>query len=240
METTNNAHAHKIDFKEAFNYGWEVVKEHWGFLLLVGFLTFIVTWPFGIFDNLWTDSWLTFGEPGSTMWEVIGLVPKQEILWYLVYKVLYFVLTFTLAYNTQKLYLQIVHGHEVATRDLFRLPTLNTLKYFVAMFIYVVLVLTGLVLFILPGIYFYFKYFYVSLLVLDKDLSIDQAAKKSAKIMQGNKWKMAEFLLMIAVSFVAILIVGLICLIVGVIPAIFIAIWICTFANLHVYKKLAN
>lgn len=240
MENIHTAHAHKIDFKEAFNYGWGVVKKHWGFLLLLMVLTFFITWPFSIFDNLWTDSWTDMAGPGASMWDGLSYVSTQEILWYVFYKFLTIVLSITLAYNTQKLYLKILHGQDVSARELFKFPTMNTLKYYVTMFIYVLMVMVGLIAFIIPGIYFYFKYFYATLLVLDKDLSIIEAGKRSAKMMEGNKWKMAEFLIMILVTSIGIILLGLICLLVGVVPAILIAAWIATFANLHVYKKLAN
>ena len=127
----------------------------------------------------------------------------------------------------------------MVAKDLFHLPTMNTVKYYVTMFLFGLMVIVGLFAFIIPGIYFFFKYFYASLLIIDKDLGIVEAGKRSAKIMEGNKWKMAEFLIMLLVTFIAILIAGLICLLIGIIPAIFIGGWILTFSNLEVYKKLS-
>ena len=43
----------KIDFKEAFGYAWGVIKKEWGFLLLLSFVTFMISLPFGILDSVW-------------------------------------------------------------------------------------------------------------------------------------------------------------------------------------------
>lgn len=228
-------HIHKknIDFKEAFIYGWETVKKHWTFLLFVLFLSFLAGLPFGILDSAWNESLYAYSD------FLPNFLNMKEAVFYFLFQVIYWVVSLTLGYNLQKIYLNVLHDKKLEAKDLFKLPTLNTIKYYVTVFVYGLMVIVGLIAFIVPGVYFFFKYFYASLLVLDKDMGIIEAGKRSAEITQGYKWKLAEFLLMLIVTFIAIIITGLICLIIGVIPALFIATWIATFSNLHVYRKLS-
>ncbi len=218
-------HTHeKINFNEAFAYGWEVVKKHWVFLLQIALLTLLVTVPFSIIDNVWQEnSYFT---------------SNREVLFYLLFQVVYWGVTLTLAYNTLRINLNILHGHHVKVSHLFVMPNMHTLKFVVTQAIYIVMVIAGLIFFIIPGIYFGIKYFYATTILADKHPGVLQAAEISAHMMKGEKWQMFAFLLVMILCMIAIFIAGLICLIVGVIPAIFIAGCIWNFAMLHVYKKL--
>jgi len=229
----------KIDFKEAFGYAWGVIKKEWGFLLLLSFVTFMISLPFGILDSVWQGLLTDMLGEGETFFDILNYISTQELAWYAFFRTLFFILTLILAYNTQKIYLNILHGKSGEVKDLFKFPTSNIFRYYGAIIVYIVMIVAGLIALIVPGFYFLFKYLFTSTLVIDKNMGILEAARKSAKMMEGNKWKMAEFTVMMVVTMIGIIIAGLICLLIGVIPAFFIVSWTCTFANLHVYKKLA-
>jgi hypothetical protein len=219
------SHTHeKINFKEAFGYGWEVLKQHWLFLLKIALLTLLITIPFSIIDNVWQES--------------SYFSSNKEVAVYLLFQIVYWGITLTLAYNTLRINLGILHGHHVKVSQLFVMPNMQTLKFMVTQAIYVLMVIVGLIFFIIPGIYFGIKYFYATTILADKHIGILKAAEGSAIILKGEKWQMFAFLLVMMLCMIAMFIAGLVCIIIGVIPAIFIAGTIWNFAMLHVYKKL--
>ena len=75
-------------------------------------------------------------------------------------------------------------------------------------------------------------------LVVDKNMGIFEAAEKSAEMMKGNYWNVLGYGITLGFACLGIILLGLICLILGVIPAAFIAFWIMTFADLWLYKHL--
>jgi hypothetical protein len=260
-------HAPKVDFVSAFNYGWEVVKKHWKFLLLATFITFLVTLPFSILDSLWTGSWRDLEESGY-----VNFRPAAEMFSYAVFMILIYIVSFTLSFNMKKIYLNILHGHKLNLEDVYKLPSIETFRYTVAVFAYGIMLLVAFglaalsalvsylamiafdiplplvvafaivasALFIVFGIYLAIRYMFMTTLVIDKKMGIFEAGRESTRMTEGHGWDLLQFLFMVAVVYISILIVGLLCFIIGVIPAIFIASWIGTFSLLYVYRKLSQ
>ncbi len=67
------------------------------------------------------------------------------------------------------------------------------------------IIVLGLILFIIPGIYFALRFMFVIPLIVDKDLDISEAMKQSTSLTRGIKWPLLGFIL---VSF-GIFILGL-------------------------------
>lgn len=214
-----------INFNHAFSFGWEIIKKHWLFLLQISIVSFLVTLPLSIVDTFWNET------------SYFKTLP--EIFLYIVFVIFYWVLSLTLMYNTFKINLDILHERSLNFKDLFSYPTETTIRYFAASFIYGVLVFAGLICFIIPGIYFAIKYMFTTTLIVDKGMPVFKAAEKSAEMVKGEMWQIFAFELVLLLSFLAMIIIGLLCLLVGVIPAAFIAGWIATFANLYIYRKLS-
>jgi len=260
-------HAKKVDFVSAFNYGWEVVKKHWKFLLLATLISFLVTLPLSIIDSLWTGSWRELELAGYTDFR-----PAAEMLSYAIFMVLVYVVAFTLSFNMKKIYLNVLHGHKLNLEDVYKLPSVETLRYTVASFAYglmlfvvfglavisVVVSYLAMLAFDIPlplviafavvacalliafGIYLAIRYMFMTTLVIDKKMGIFEAGRESTKMTHGHGWDLLQFIFMVGVVYIAILIVGLICFIIGIIPAVFIGSWIATFSSLYVYRKLSQ
>ena len=222
-EHHNAANAHNGDKKhdftleEAFGFGWDRTKKFWATMILIGIVTVLVSVLFGFLSGIMGAA----GDLGVSLSMIIVLAS--------------YVISFWLSYNTVKMILKMTDGHKVDIKELFYFDDMSANKvgmYFLANLAYGLVVLVGLVLLIIPGIYFGVKYMFVPYLVLDKDMGIADAFKKSADMTDGKIWKL------IGVSFLSfgIVIVGLIALLVGVIPAIILI----TFASTFIYRKLVD
>ena len=206
---------HDFTLEEAFGFGWDRTKKFWATMILIGVITMLVSFVFGAIGGY-------LGEMGG----------MGEFVSFFIVLASYAV-SFWLSYNTVKMILKMTDGHKVDIKELFYFDDMSANKvgmYFLANLAYGLVVLVGLVLLIIPGIYFGVKYMFVPYLVLDKDMGIADAFKKSADMTDGKIWKL------IGVSFLSfgIVIVGLIALLIGIIPAIILI----TFASTFIYRKL--
>ena len=104
------------------------------------------------------------------------------------------------------------------------------LQYLVASVLYCLIVVIGLILFIIPGVYFALKYQFYRFLVVEKGLGPVEALKESGRITKGNIWKLLWFFW----AMVGLNILGAIALLIG----LFVTIPITLFAYVFVYHKL--
>ncbi len=105
--------------------------------------------------------------------------------------------------------------------------------YLIASILCVIIVLGGLILFILPGIYLAVRLqFYKFLIVDDENLRPVAALKKSMKMTKGHFWKLFGFILAI----ILLNIVGLLVFIIG----LAITIPVSVLATAFLYKKFAH
>lgn len=103
-------------------------------------------------------------------------------------------------------------------------------RFLIANFLVSLNVVIGLILFIIPGILYALKYYYVSYLVVDKDMKPREAMKESSKLTKGVRFK----LLSLSFVFGLISILGILVFGVGVIPASIVI----SIANAYVFNKL--
>lgn len=103
-------------------------------------------------------------------------------------------------------------------------------RFLIANFLVALNVVIGLILFIIPGILYALKYYYVSYLVVDKDMKPIEAMKESSKLTKGVRFK----LLGMSFVFGLISLLGVIVFGVGLIPASIVV----SLANAYVFNKL--
>lgn len=221
-------HHEAINFFESVEFSWTVVKKHWVFLMELSALSFLTLLCFNFFN-------IYFNVMASLNPNMVGFFGLS-----FVYNIFIFIATWTLHVNIIKINLDTLHGKKHSLEDLFALPTKKTWRYFAVSFIYGIMVFCGTLFFVFPGIYFAIKYFYAGVIAVDKNVGICEAGKISAHILQGEKWQMFAFLFVLCMLCILIIIAGLLCLGIGVIPAFFLAYWLFTFATLHIYKKLSH
>lgn len=90
----------------------------------------------------------------------------------------------------------------------------------------------GFVLLIIPGIILSIMFQFAPYLVIDKGLGPIEALKESARLTKGYKWKLLRF----NICYIGVLIVGAICLVVGLLAAMPIML----LATAHVYRTLGS
>ena len=129
-----------------------------------------------------------------------------------------------------KIILEYFDGKKLDFSELF-----TQLKYFWrvlgATLLIALIVIGGLILLIVPGIYWGLKYLFTVNLIIDKDLSIGDAMAESAKMTDGIKWPLFGF----GLTCLGAMILGAICLGVGVLVAMPV-VWL---ASIYLYKNLA-
>ncbi len=215
---------HTFTIENAYRFAWEKIKKHWTDLLVIGVLSVLVSFIFGFIIGLVQSMSVHGGEMsafGMGMSALLNVMSQILSLW--------------LGYNAFKILLKIVDGKTFKISEIFHWEDKSPSKiwnYFFATLFYGLVVLVGLILLIVPGIYFSIKYMYVPYLVIDKELSITDAFKKSADMTSGEMWHLIGFGL---VSF-AVMMVGLLAFLVGVIPAAMLSY----VAYAYVYRKLAD
>ena len=108
----------------------------------------------------------------------------------------------------------------------------KSFRFLAASFLYGLLVVFGLILFIIPGIYFALKYGMVTYVIVDKNAGIGEAFGMSARITNGNKWN----LLMLGILVMLVNIAGLLALLYGLL----VSIPVTMIASAYAYDRLSK
>jgi uncharacterized membrane protein len=103
-------------------------------------------------------------------------------------------------------------------------------KYLAASILLAVIVIVGLILLIVPGIFFALAFAFTGYLVVDKNMNPVAALKESARLTKGNRWK----LLLLGVILVVLTILGAIPLFLGLLVIGPVSM----LAGIHAYRVL--
>jgi uncharacterized membrane protein len=123
-------------------------------------------------------------------------------------------------------YLKAARGNDLQVKDMFE-SFRNYWNAVLANLLVNVIVVIGLCIFVIPGIYFACKLAFTPYLVVDRKMAVIEAVKESWRMTGGHAWKV----FLIGLLGIPIAIAGVICLGVGVIIAI---MWITlAFASLY-------
>lgn len=194
---------------EALSYGWEKMKTHFLFLWMMLGATFVISILFNILQK---------GAGKETLvGSILGLVAIA--------------VGFIVQMGLIRVYLDLADGKKDELKTLFSQTRLFW-NYFGAVVLYMIVVVLGLILFIIPGIYFGLKYQFYAYLIVDKNLGAIEALKKSAVMTDGVKWKLLGFCFVIF----GLNILGFIALIFGLLVTIPMSIM----AYVYVYRTLRD
>lgn len=197
----------KFNVKEALLFGWHTYKKNWKFF----FILFLMVW--GAYAIL---SWIV--NAASDVFPLLGAV-AQLVVW---------AAESVIGIGLVKIAIDFVTNKTPDYKDMYRHYALFW-NYIAGSILYGLIVLGGLILLIIPGIYFAIKYYFVIFLVVDKRLGPIEALKKSAKITQGSNTKI--FLLGLALFVINC--VGFLTLI-----GLLVTVPITLLTTAFVYKKL--
>lgn len=193
-------------------------------------------------NNLSIKDSIKFGwqKTKESLWFLVGF----QIVFYLINmltdnSIFGFIVSLLTGLVFTSVILRISRNEKVVFKNIFDGISLKTvLHYFLTTVIVSVLVFTGLILLIVPGIILSLMTCFASFLIIDNKnpswpaLSFWQAVKESKKITKGYKWFLFKFM-MVAVL---VNILGLLCLGVGML----VSIPVTTIAFAFVYEKIKN
>ncbi|MBI3980469.1 DUF975 family protein [Candidatus Microgenomates bacterium] len=195
---------------EALSFGWEKVKANFLFFILLMIVSFV----------------------GPNLFYMIkGLLGLDSAFYNLAFSLASWILSIIISMGVLKIYLKVVDGQPYKLEDILSTAHL-WLKYLIGSILYVVIVMIGLLLLIVPGIILAVKYQYLMYLVIDEELGPLEALGKSGRITNGNKFNLFIWGLIMAL----VNAVGVLAFFVG----LFVTIPLTSVASAYVYRKLSK
>jgi len=193
---------------DAIRFGWETVKNNLGFFIPFSFafiLLYIIPY--------WIAYW----------------VLQTNVLLGAILHIADYALTILMTLGFVKVSLKFYDGERVSFGDLFSQYRL-LFSALVATILYLVAILGGFLLLIIPGIILIIKFYFVYHFIVDSHVGPIGALERSWAITRGIKWHLFIFSLML----VGVYILGVLFFLVGVIVAFPVTILATAFA----YRKL--
>ena len=198
-----------FSIKESLNFGWNTFKKNWQFLVQV----FIIVTLLSIVPSYLHD------------WSVQNL-PSVSFI----FSILGWVAQMVTGIGVIVICLKFVDHKKAKFSDIYQHYNF-LLSYFLGSLLYGLIIVAGLILLVIPGIYFAIKYQFFSYFIVDNKMGPWEAIKASGKITDGVKWK----LVLLGIIFAGIMILGVLIFGVGVLIA-----WpVVSLAGAFVYRKLS-
>ncbi len=221
---TNHNHINTFSIKVALNEGWRLTKKNWAGLIALGILSIIIS------SAIMLALGLIFG------FDHVMADEERFDLGSMIISLIHMLLYSVFALNNLKILIDYARGGDLKIFNIFQItqPIMRqAFKFFLTSLLYGLIMMIGLILLIVPGVYFAIKYCFVFNVLADKDITISEAFKLSAKLTEGNMWKL------IGLYFVSLLIiiVGMLALLVGVIPAIMLTYMAYFYVYTHLMGK---
>ncbi len=227
----------KINIDQIIGHSWVLFKNNWKKLILILAITFgasllfegiiyVLQYPYRVWDE--TLRMFTYDSeplPIAILTNLLSIFSILVGLWF--------------GATLQKIYLKIVDHKHFVVGDIFEKPTKGMVRYTLVYFVYGFLVVLGLILFIIPGIYLAIRFSFAPILSLDKNLSLGEAFAESTKITEGIKWGILKYNITMILLAVGAFAAGIICLIIGIIPALFIFSGVAGISYAYLYRQMS-
>jgi uncharacterized membrane protein len=161
--------------EEALRFGWETLKAQLVFLL--GVMLLIL----GL--NLL---------PELGRWQTIEAAPLLALVWTLCG----YLVQMATQMGLIRISLRLVDGQQPRYGELFGdLPTFG--RYVAGNLLFLLIIIGGLLLLVIPGIIWSIKYQFAPFLIVDRNIGIKEAFQESAGISSGVKWELFLFFLLV-------------------------------------------
>jgi len=208
----------KFSRDEALRFGWDTMKSNLVFFIIL-FLIFFFVSAIGNGLNVWFEN-LSKQE---------GAAAALAVLVMFLVVVVVQVVSIIMQIGLVKIALEFVDSRKPTYAELF-----NNYRFFwrflFASILYVLILMGGFLLLIVPGIVWALKYGQFTYLIVDKKAGIMESIKKSGQITYGAKWDLFVFGLLLLVINIA----GALCFLVG----LFATVPTTLLAMAHVYRQL--
>ena len=180
----------------SYGNGWRKMKKYFFELFLIGIIGLIIGIPSGMGKS---------GGDKAAVVSVLGIVA-------FFYGILFGAPT---DYGVSFAYLKAARNDKPEVRDMFE-AFRNYWNAVLANLLVGAIVFFGFFLLVIPGIIFACKLAFTPYLVVDRRMAVIEAVKESWRMTNGHAWTV----FLIGLLAIPISIVGLICLVVGIIPVI--------------------
>jgi uncharacterized membrane protein len=205
----------EIGVGASYSYGWKQLWKHFWMLLLIGIILFAISAVASLF-NQGFSALGGLGGIGIGFGTATGIA-VISMFFTIAYSIF---LTNPLSYGVNYTYLKAARDDQIEVKDMFEV--FNCYWDTVAASLLVgLIVVVGIIFLIIPGIIFGCKLAFVPYLVVDRKMGAIDSIKESWRMTGGYAWKV----FLIGLLGIPIIIAGLICLVIGVIPA---SMWIST------------
>ncbi|MCZ6468822.1 MAG: DUF975 family protein [Candidatus Dadabacteria bacterium] len=201
----------KFSKGEAIRFGWDRMKGNLGFFIVYLIILFFVEFFFSAFAGLFEDS-----------------LPLLAFI----FNVGMWIASIILSILTVKIALRLYDNERIGSYGFLSFSSSLFFKYLLGYLLLWLVIIIGLILLIVPGMYLAIKYQFVPYLIVDKNMDVIEAFKKSGKMTDGSKWN----LFLLTILLVIIIFLGFLAFIVG----IFVALPIAMVAVAYVYRKLSS
>lgn len=198
-----------FSIEEAIKYGWNKTKEN---MELVLFATLLIMAVGALISGAGGA-----GDKGSGDFAFLSFIATI------------FVIIVKIGYN--KIFLRIHDGENPKFGDIFK-EYRTFWKFIGVSILYPIAVLCGIILLIIPGIFWAIKFSFSPLIVIDTKIGPIKAMKESYAITRGAFWKIMLFWIAAALlNFVGILFFGI---------GLLLTMPVTTFATVYVYRLLSQ
>jgi len=194
---------HRPTISESIGNGWYVMKKYFLWLLLVVVIC-------SLFNSSGQFSYIT----NHKFPEMYGFAAFASFVALLIF----FLIRPVITYGSSLIYLECVRDKNPDLKNLFIGFQRNYINIVLAHLLNIIIVGFGLVLLIIPGIIFACRLAFIPYLVMDKGLDPVKAVEESWRLTKGYGWTIFGM----GIMSIFIIILGLICLIVGIFPALII------------------
>ncbi|UCD06438.1 MAG: hypothetical protein JSV98_04200 [candidate division WOR-3 bacterium] len=200
----------KRDFsaEEALQYGWNTMKANIWF-----------------FVGVLVVAWALTGVPHI----IANLLQEQSIGLSFLFRIIGWAANIIVSIGMTVIALKFLDNQDPRFEDLFSFKPYFW-KYLGASILMVIIVWVGIILFVIPGVYWALKFQFFGYFVVEQGRDPVEAMRMSSRITQSVKWKLFGFGLVLAL----INIVGTICLFIGLLVTVPVTLLAFSF----VYRKL--
>jgi len=199
-----------FSIEEALQYGWNIMKANIWFF--VGVL--VVAWAIAGIPHV-----------------IANVLQRDSVGVSIIFRIIAWAADIIISIGLITIALKFLDNQQPMFENLFSFKPYFW-KYLGASILTGLVVWAGLILFIIPGIYWALKFQFYGYFVVDKSCEPIESMRRSSQITQSVKWKLLGFGIVLAV----INIVGAICLFIG----LFVTVPVTLLAYSFVYRKLLS
>lgn len=159
---------HDFQYGEILKTSWKKMKANYGMLLAISSIVMVIAFGFAYFVKIFGE----YGPMGKVFGQIIALA-----------------VNIFLSIGFIRCVLDVADDKGIELSTLFSGGDVF-LNFFIAHIAYSLLCLLGMLLFIIPGIFWSLKYFFVTYLIADRGVGMQEAFSLSGQMTDGYKWKL--------------------------------------------------